>query len=63
MVLTHIYCGADGWGHLATVLDCHDREVVCYEFAVRGRAKEAEQALEEACLKRFDTLRSVEKRL
>ena len=27
------------------------------EFALRGRAKEAERALEEACLKRFGTLR------
>ena len=28
-----------------------------YEFARRGRAKEAERALEEACLARFGTLR------
>jgi putative transposase len=60
MDLTHIYCGADGWGHLAAVIDCHDREVVGYEFALRGRAKEAERALEQACLKRFGTLRPAE---
>jgi hypothetical protein len=30
---------------------------VGYEFARRGRAKEAERALEEACLARFGTLR------
>ena len=55
--LTHIHCGADGWAHLAAVLDCHDREIVRYECARRGRAKEAERALEEACLARFGTLR------
>jgi putative transposase len=60
MDLTHIYCGSDGWGHLAAVIDCHDREIVGYEFALRGRAKEAERALEQACLKRFGTLRPVE---
>jgi putative transposase len=57
MDLTHIYCGSDGWGHLTAVIDCHDREVPGYEFALRGRAQEAERALEEACLKRFGTLR------
>ena len=50
-------CGADGWGHLTAVIDCHDREVNGFEFALRGRAKEAERALEEACLARFGTLR------
>jgi putative transposase len=57
MDLTHIPCGADGWGHLTAVIDCHDREVTGYEFALRGRAKEAERALEEACRARFGTLR------
>ena len=56
MDLTHIYCGEDGWAHLAAVIDCHDREVIGYEFSMRGRAKEAERALEDACLKRFGTL-------
>jgi putative transposase len=55
--VTHIYCGADGWGHLAAVIDCHDRELVAYEFSLRGRAREAERALEGACLARFATLR------
>ena len=55
--VTHIDCGADGWAHLAAVIDCHDREIVGYEFARRGRAQEAERALEEACLARFGTLR------
>ena len=56
MDVTHIYCGEDGWGHLVALLDCHDREVVGYEFSLRGRAKEAERALESACLRRFGTI-------
>jgi putative transposase len=60
MDLTPIYCGIDGWGHLAAVTDCHDREVVGYEFPLRGRDKEAERVLEAACLKRFVTSRSSE---
>ena len=57
MDVTHIPCGRDGWAHLAAVIDCHDRELIGYEFALRGRAKEAERALEAACLTRFGTLR------
>ena len=57
MDMTHIDCGRDGWGHLTAVIDCHDREIVGWEFALRGRAKEAERALEAACLRRFGTLR------
>jgi putative transposase len=57
MDVTHIPCGQDGWAHLAAVIDCHDREIVGYEFALRSRAKEAERALEAACLARFGTLR------
>ncbi len=57
MDVTHVPCGRDGWGHLAAVIDCHDREIVGWEFALRGRAKEAERALEDACIGRFGTLR------
>jgi putative transposase len=57
MDLTHVSCGKDGWGHLAAIIDCHDREIVGWEFSLRGRAREAERALEEACLYRFGTLR------
>lgn len=57
MDITHISCGAEGWGHLVAVIDCHDREIVGWEFALRGRAKEAERALEMACLARFGTVR------
>jgi len=56
--ITHIPCGKDGWGHLVALVDCHDRSCIGYEFALRGRAKEAERALEEACLNRFGTLRN-----
>jgi putative transposase len=59
MDLTHIFCGRDGWGHLSAVIDCHDREIVGIEFALRGGAKQAERALEAACLSRFGTLRSL----
>jgi putative transposase len=59
MDVTHVYCGAEGWGHLAAVIDCHDRQIVGYEFSLRGRSKEAERALEEACLSRFGTVRPV----
>jgi putative transposase len=57
MDVTHIHCGKDGWGHLVAVIDCHDRQIVGWEFALRGRAREAERALEMACLARFGTLR------
>lgn len=59
MDVTHTPCGRDGWAHLAAVIDCHDRQIVGYEFAPRGRAKEAERALEEACIRRLGTLRPV----
>lgn len=55
--ITHIYCGKDGWAHLAAVADCHDREIAGYEFALRGRAQEVERAREAACLSRFGTVR------
>jgi len=57
MDVTHIPFGGDGWAHLAAVIDCHDREIVGWEFTPRGRATEAERALEEACITRFGTLR------
>jgi len=60
MDVTHIPCGQDGWAHLASVIDCHDREVIGYELALRGRAKEAERAIEAGCLQRFGTLRPVD---
>ncbi len=55
--VTHFPCGRDGMAHLAAVIDCCDREIVGFELALRGRAKEAERALEAACIHRFGTLR------
>jgi putative transposase len=57
MDLTHIPVGRDGWAHLAAVIDCHDRAIIGHEISLRGRAKEAERALEDACILRFGTLR------
>lgn len=51
--ITHIFCGRHGWVPLVVVLDCRDRECIGWEFARRGRVKEAERALEEVCLARF----------
>ena len=59
MDVTHIPCGHDGWAHLAAVIDCHDRELIGYELALRSRAQEAERAVEAACLQRFGTLRPI----
>lgn len=59
MDMTHVNCGRDGWAHLVGVIDCHDRELLGWEFALRGRAKEAERAIEEACIARFGTLRPI----
>lgn len=55
--VTHIPCGVDGWAHLVAVIDCRDREIIGWELALRGRAKEAERAIEAACIRRFGTLR------
>jgi putative transposase len=55
--LTHVYCRTDGWGHLAAIIDCHDCEIVGWEFSLPGRAREAKRTLEEACLQHFGTLR------
>jgi putative transposase len=55
--VTHVFCGQDGWAHFVGVIDCHDRELIGHEFALRGRAREAERALEEACFSRFGHLR------
>jgi transposase InsO family protein len=53
----HVPWGRDGWAHLVAVIDCRDRELIGYEFALRGRSREAERAIEEACIRRFGTLR------
>jgi putative transposase len=57
MDATHIPCGKNGWAHLIAIIDCHDRQIIGWELALRGRAKEAERAIEMACIQRFGTLR------
>jgi putative transposase len=57
MDISHVYCGSDGWAHVVAVIDCHDREVIGWEFALRGRAPQAERALEMVCLARVGTVR------
>ena len=37
-------------------MDCHDREIIVYKFALRSRVREAERAVEATCLQRFGTL-------
>lgn len=54
---TYVDCGVHGRAHLVAVIDCCDRESLGWEFAIRGRGKEAEGAIEEACIKRSGTLR------
>jgi putative transposase len=57
MDVTHVPCGRDGWAHLVAVIDCHDRELVGWEFALRGRAREAERAIEAVCITRFGVVK------
>ena len=59
MDVTPIPCGQNGWGPLTAVMDGHDRDLSGYEFALRGRAQEAERAIEAAYLTRFGTRRPV----
>lgn len=56
MDVTRVHCGDEGWAHLSAVIDCHDRELIGYEFSLRARAREPERALEEACIEPFGTL-------
>ena len=56
MDVKHVYCGANGWAHLPAVVDGHNRQIVGDEFARRGRAREAEQAVKQALPDRFGTL-------
>lgn len=51
MDMTNVAYGRVGWAHLVAVIDCHERELIGWEFALRGQAKEAERAIEEACIR------------
>ncbi len=52
MDTTKIWCGRDGWASLTAVVDYGDREGGD-RFALRGRAQEAIEALDAACVYRF----------
>gem|GEM_PF-6220761 len=41
MDVTPFHGGQDSWARLAAVIHCHDRELVGFDFARRGRATEA----------------------
>jgi putative transposase len=51
--MTSAYSQQDGWLGITAVIDCHDRELIGLCVRHRGRAQEAEQALEQACLARY----------
>ena len=51
--MTHISCGGDGWGHLALVIDCADREIIGWRLSHSAKAHVAEAALEDALIRRF----------
>jgi putative transposase len=51
--MTSAHTQQDGWIGIIAVIDCHDRELIGLCVSHRGRAQEAEQALEQACLARY----------
>jgi len=51
--VTHIHCGRDGWGHLALVIDCADREIIGWRLSSSAKSQMAEAALEDALIRRF----------
>ena len=51
--MTSAWCEKDGWIGIFAIIDCHDREIVAIHVSKNGRAQEAEQALEAACIHRF----------
>jgi putative transposase len=51
--MTSAYSQQDGGLGITAVIDCHDREIIGLCVSHRGRAQEAEQALEQACLARY----------
>ncbi len=59
--LTHIPGGEDGRRHLTSVSDCHVREILVLDFALRGRTREANLALEADFVARFWTFRPLGK--
>ncbi len=57
--LTKFYVEEAGWVNLIPVIDCCSRECLGYRLSVRGRAREARDALEDAVLRRFGDIEAV----
>jgi putative transposase len=55
--MAHLFCGQEGWCHLALVIDCGDRELIGWRLSRSGKATIAEAALEDALIQRFGLLR------
>jgi putative transposase len=55
--MAHLFCGQEGWCHLALVIDCGDRELLGWRLSHSGKATIAEAALEDALIQRFGLLR------
>jgi putative transposase len=51
--MTSTWCEQDGWLGIFAIIDCHDREIVAIHVSKHGRATEAQQTLEAACIHRF----------
>jgi putative transposase len=57
--LTMFYVAEEEWVNFIPVIDCCTRECIGKRISVRGRAREARDALEEAVLTRFGTIQNV----
>lgn len=57
--LTKFYVAEEGWVNFIPVIDCCTRECVGKRISVRGSAREARDALEEAVLNRFGSIEEV----
>jgi putative transposase len=53
---TYVWTQLDGLAYVHVVIDCADREVVGLNVSQRNDAREAVNALEDACLRRFGVL-------
>lgn len=57
--LTKVYVAEVGWVNFIPVIDCCTRECIGKRISIRGRAREARDALEEAVLNRFGSIQEV----
>jgi putative transposase len=59
--MTRVWCGQDGWGTLAAVIDTCNREIVGFRLFSSGKSQTAEAALQEGLVYRFGYLRQLNK--